>query len=594
MPTRSSMYYNNPGVGQAFENIGQMFAPPSAQSVFEMQRARALQEDTARKEILFGYAGNPEYDQTKADRLGVAAGLYNPDQSYYSVDTARDTARRGQDSVAATLRANNTADNTRAISTNEADNVRAVETNAADNRQKAFGVRYGDIAQGAVRPAMGPDVAAAQGLPASPAIEGNIDVNQGAINYGADGKLRAGAAPSVTREQVIGAALRDNIAKNPQDAQIPDDVLKQAIIGGVTPDVKTNIVKNPTSGKDEYATTGASVGMEPGTADKGAREVKTANYAGATPDGKRYGGKAYFDEAARQWIDTSTRQPIPADASTYQGQVNASDVTGLNKGTENTVKLGMFAVRGAQANDELNGMEDTGYRPGIAGYELTSGIGSDKLPLGVSNTLAGVVDPKSQKFAQAGQNFLNSIVRPDSGSAFSVQEKTDYARTFLPLPGDLPDTITAKRAARNLAIAVVGAGSSGQVDAMVQRIQKMGLPVSPSLLSHFRLDQPDASTAEPATQVQNPAAPGAPVGTAKAVPVPAPAGGVPQDTGAGKSDASPLPVPAAAVPAPAPVPAAPVDPTQALNDARAAIAKGAPRDLVIKRLTDNGISPRGL
>ena len=97
-------YYNDPAIGQAMSNLAGLFAPPSGGDLSGYATAAATKEKAARMAELFNYAKDPNYDQTQADRLGVLAGLYSPDQSYYSVDQANDTSR-----------ANNSADNARAL-----------------------------------------------------------------------------------------------------------------------------------------------------------------------------------------------------------------------------------------------------------------------------------------------------------------------------------------------------------------------------------------------------------------------------------------------------------------------------------------------
>ncbi|WP_416357668.1 hypothetical protein ACLNGM_06420 [Aureimonas phyllosphaerae] len=131
-------FYNNPEIGQAFDNLAAAFAPPSGADAAGWARANAKREQAARLAKMFDYANDPNYDQTRADRLGVLGGLYAPTQSFYAVDKADDTTRRGQDVLAASSRygsdrtyaastENNVRDNARVVQTNEADNVRALE-----------------------------------------------------------------------------------------------------------------------------------------------------------------------------------------------------------------------------------------------------------------------------------------------------------------------------------------------------------------------------------------------------------------------------------------------------------------------------------
>lgn len=107
--------YQNPYIGQAISNIAQLFAPPSAgdmaagaqigllnaKTTSEKQQAGRLAE-------FYGKITDPNTPRDMADRYGIGAGAFNPSQGYYSVDTQ-----------AATSRANNTADNARALQQTE-------------------------------------------------------------------------------------------------------------------------------------------------------------------------------------------------------------------------------------------------------------------------------------------------------------------------------------------------------------------------------------------------------------------------------------------------------------------------------------------
>lgn len=113
MPT-----YQNPYFGQAISNIAQLFAPPSPQelvagSAIRQNDAQAAklraetqseQQKASRLAEFYGKITDPTTPRDMADRYGVGAGAYNPSQGYYAVDTQ-----------AATSRANNAADNARAL-----------------------------------------------------------------------------------------------------------------------------------------------------------------------------------------------------------------------------------------------------------------------------------------------------------------------------------------------------------------------------------------------------------------------------------------------------------------------------------------------
>lgn len=88
-------YFNSPTFAAAASDIAGMFAPPSAGEVMSYAQLAGQQAQNERLAQLWSAAGDD------FDRMGVAAGQWNPNQSYYAVNTADATARRGQDMASA-------------------------------------------------------------------------------------------------------------------------------------------------------------------------------------------------------------------------------------------------------------------------------------------------------------------------------------------------------------------------------------------------------------------------------------------------------------------------------------------------------------
>lgn len=101
--------YNNPALGASFEKIAQMFAPPSPQEMAAITQMQIEREKAARQAQLWGMAGGD------FDKANIAVGNYAPTQSYYAQNQNNATQRYGYDTSAATQRANNAADNARAL-----------------------------------------------------------------------------------------------------------------------------------------------------------------------------------------------------------------------------------------------------------------------------------------------------------------------------------------------------------------------------------------------------------------------------------------------------------------------------------------------
>jgi hypothetical protein len=102
-------YFNDPGIAAAVSNLAGAFAPPSAEEYLLAEEVKGKRTTNAALADMYGLAGGD------FDKLGILANLFDPSNSYYSVDTQAATARRGQDVTANTAIATNEADNDRAL-----------------------------------------------------------------------------------------------------------------------------------------------------------------------------------------------------------------------------------------------------------------------------------------------------------------------------------------------------------------------------------------------------------------------------------------------------------------------------------------------
>lgn len=74
-------------------------------------------------------------------------------------------------------------------------------------------------------------------------------------------------------------------------------------------------------------------------------------------------------------------------------------------------------------------------------------------------------DAEYQKAKRAADEFLAVILRKDTGAAITAEEFRMYAPMYLPLPGDKPEVIEAKRKAREIALTGIemGLGTAGRL-----------------------------------------------------------------------------------------------------------------------------------
>ncbi len=116
--------------------------------------------------------------------------------------------------------------------------------------------------------------------------------------------------------------------------------------------------------------------------------------------------------------------------------------------TVDAAKNSGFLLRTQEANQVLNDLEGQGTRFGQQAL--------DAIPLGAGNYLR---DPDFQRFDQARRDFVNAILRRESGAVISDQEFDNANKQYFPVPGDGPEVIAQKQRNRETAIEGLRVGS---------------------------------------------------------------------------------------------------------------------------------------
>lgn len=281
MPTiKSNRLYNDPAFAQAASNLSSLFEPPSGADAAGWANAKAKREEAQRLQDFFDYQSSPDYDRETADRMGVGAGAFTPNQSFYRVD---------QDN--ATSRANNAADNARALQVGQIG---------------ALTDLYKPVSEDAVRPEIPADVAGRLGVEgALPAVQGNR---------------------SPLSETEWSAAQRERLR---QEGQLSDGDLLDLIFSDKTPVQAVGEDGHPT-----FMSPGAAVrtGAEP-FVNRGAEpKADVLNYR--APDGRA--GTAVYDPA-QGLVDTQTRQPLPEGTQTFKAQAQGAVDDVLGQSTQNRI-----------------------------------------------------------------------------------------------------------------------------------------------------------------------------------------------------------------------------------------------------------------
>ncbi|WP_288950419.1 hypothetical protein [uncultured Paracoccus sp.] len=118
--------------------------------------------------------------------------------------------------------------------------------------------------------------------------------------------------------------------------------------------------------------------------------------------------------------------------------------------TEQQSKDVVYSTRARGALEDLEPVAD----------ELTS-AGQRAANIDPTGIVRGNVQSDRFQVAQnAGQEFLQAILRKDTGAAITKEEQESYGVTYLPQPGDGPAVLAQKRQARQRALAALEAGMS--------------------------------------------------------------------------------------------------------------------------------------
>lgn len=190
-------------------------------------------------------------------------------------------------------------------------------------------------------------------------------------------------------------------------------------------------------------------------------------------DGLTQGPKPPGGAEALQWrAQQAGLQPgSPEYQSFMMNGGKAPEGMVLETGADGTVRLaqGSVAAGGkpfteAQSKDNVYSVRAQGaleLLDSVGAEALTSRTDRalDAVPLGIGREAQGDAFQVAQ---QAGDEFLQAILRKDTGAAITPGEQALYGKTYLPQPGDKPAVIEAKRAARLRAIEAVKSGASVQ------------------------------------------------------------------------------------------------------------------------------------
>jgi hypothetical protein len=179
--------------------------------------------------------------------------------------------------------------------------------------------------------------------------------------------------------------------------------------------------------------------------------------------------EARKDEDQRLQRDAAVRAERAAERAdkTAQRQAAAAEraAEATTKPTEFQSKSAGFLGRMMQAEHDFGIIPETDRGPRSVGRQAFHNIAP-----GIENTL--VNSPNRQKADQAVENFIAASLRQESGAAISPMEFDRQYKIFYPAPGDSPEVIAQKAAARRQAIEDFKLAAGPLADAAQSSIQR--------------------------------------------------------------------------------------------------------------------------
>jgi hypothetical protein len=149
------------------------------------------------------------------------------------------------------------------------------------------------------------------------------------------------------------------------------------------------------------------------------------------------------------WADESGQIIKPVDAGSAGGGAPANPYAMTGKTTEDERKVSGYANRTVESHNVINELEKVGTDLKEAAKAAVPGVGNL------------MITKEKQRLLQAQRNFVNAVLRRESGAVIAKDEFDNATQQYFPQPGDAPEVIEQKR--RNREETIEGLmGSAGR------------------------------------------------------------------------------------------------------------------------------------
>ncbi len=194
-------------------------------------------------------------------------------------------------------------------------------------------------------------------------------------------------------------------------------------------------------------------------------------------------------------------QPMPTQVS-GQPSVSVSQMPGERKYSDGQQNANTYAMRIADANNIFDALAETNKIPDMAQRLIMRSGGQ------VGNML---VEPQTQQFDQAARNFINAVLRRESGAVINDSEFENADRQYLPVPGDSPQVLQQKKQNRQRALEGIATAAGRPPESYVGASPppaQPAIPQQPSIPQQPQAPQQPGAVAAPAPPLPTPDAVG--------------------------------------------------------------------------------------
>lgn len=149
---------------------------------------------------------------------------------------------------------------------------------------------------------------------------------------------------------------------------------------------------------------------------------------------KEFNDKSQFAESLKQKMDYTN---LWGELKKAQIDASAARAAAEKPSTAQQSLAAGFAKRVQQTSDVLDNLASQGY------LGLTR---ADQARQYLPNEMR---NPKAQMYDQTARNFINAVLRRESGAAIAQSEFDNAYRQYLPVPGDTAEVLAQKKANRD-------------------------------------------------------------------------------------------------------------------------------------------------